>query len=136
MKTDNHTTPPSVRHCTGKKSNGSPCGSPPLNKNNVCFWHSDDRESQLLAARRGGLASRPRPWAPEVPNPKFASRADVCAFVEEISGAVTRGELGPNLANSALYGASIAARIVDAEALERLSRLERAIEADGVRRLS
>ncbi len=126
---NNHTTPPSVPRCHAKKASGAPCNATPMAGKQTCFFHSDDEQTRLRAAQKGGLASRPRWWPPDFPDPQLRSPADVVVAVEQIYGAVTRGELSPHLANPALYAASIAVRALDLQIDARLDRLERAINA-------
>lgn len=47
------------RRCTGIKSDGRPCGAPPLRDAAECFWHSPEHAAEAAEARRlGGLRRR------------------------------------------------------------------------------
>ena len=47
------------RTCSAHKENGEPCGQPPLNDGNFCFWHSPEHAEEAAEARRlGGLRRR------------------------------------------------------------------------------
>ncbi len=130
MKTSNAGAVSSIARCEGRKSNGSACGAPPLSGKSVCFWHSDDKEVQMLAARKGGLMSRPRPLPPDTPNPQFGSLADIRVFMESITGSVARGELSPQLSNAVTYSAQVAMRSLELEFGSRIDRIERVLEAE------
>ncbi len=118
-----------TNQCQGRNARGGTCGAPPTNGSQYCFWHDPTRrDEQRLAATKGGLTSRPRPLPLDTPDPRLRCPGDVVALVEQIAGAVSRGELSPNLANSSLYGASIALRAMEVEVEARLDQLEHVIE--------
>lgn len=117
---------PALRSCRAVNSEGKPCRATPQAASPYCFWHDDSKkEEQLLARTKGGLMSRPRPLSPDAPNPTMRSPKDVINLLEETSGAVLRGELSPQLANSAAYAATVALKAMEIEISDRLDRLDK-----------
>ena len=117
---------PSIRRCVAFNAEGKPCSANPEASSPYCFWHNPTKkEEQLLARTKGGLMSRPRPLSPNAPNPTMRSPKDVINLLEETSGAVLRGELSPQLANSAAYAATVALKAMEIEISDRLDRLDK-----------
>jgi len=117
------------RRCQAKNSEGKPCSAQPTSTSDYCFWHDPDREEERIEARsKGGLMSRPRPWPADTPDPSLRSPRDVVALMERTSGSVLRGELSPQLANAAHYGAGVALKAMEIEISDRVDKLERRVK--------
>lgn len=122
---------PLVRRCLAVNSENKPCSASPQAGRDWCFWHDPEKaEEQLIARTKGGLSSRPRPLSPDLPNPSMRSPRDVIALIEETSGAVLRGELSPQLANSAAYAATVALKAMEIEISDRLDRLDKRLRGE------
>ena len=120
-----------ARHCAAVNSEGKPCSAQPTSTSPFCFWHDPERkEEQILAASKGGLSARPRPWSASMPDPKLRCPRDVVELLEKTVGACLRGELSPQLANAAAYGATVALKGIEVEISDRLDRLEKQIKSD------
>ncbi len=125
-----------IPHCQARNAKGGTCGAPPTNRSEFCFWHDPTRkEEQRLAAAKGGLTSRPRPLPLDTADPRLRSPGDIARIAEELCGAVLRGQLSANLANSALYGASVALKAMELELGARLDQLEHVLKVQGGRRV-
>ena len=48
------------RSCSFIKPNGQRCGAPPLQRKQLCFWHSPDRSQEVKQAQRLGGIRRKR----------------------------------------------------------------------------
>ncbi len=84
----------------------------------------------MLAARKGGLMSRPQPLPPDTPDLEFDSLRGIRVFMKAIAESVTRGKLNPQLSNAATYSAQVAMRSLELEFGDRLSRIEKILDAE------
>lgn len=119
-----------LRQCPAFNSEGKPCAAQPQSSSPFCFWHDPEKSTeQQLAVTKGGLSGRPRPMAADTPNPDLRSPRDVIELMQNTTGAVLRGELSPQLANSAAYNATVALKAMEIEISDRLEKLERNLKS-------
>ena len=119
-----------IRQCQAFNSEGKPCAAPPQADSPTCFWHDESKKvEQQLAVTKGGLSGRPRPMPVDTPNPDLRSPRDVIELMQNTTGAVLRGELSPQLANSAAYNATVALKAMEIEISDRLDKLERNLKS-------
>lgn len=115
-----------IRQCQAFNSEGKPCAAQPQAASTWCFFHDPDkRVEQQMAVTKGGLSGRPRPMPIDTPNPDLRSPRDVISLMEQTCGAVLRGELSPQLANSAAYNATVCLKAMELELSDRLDKLEK-----------
>ena len=119
-----------IRQCQAFTTEGKPCSAQPQASSPYCFWHDPEKETdRKLAVTKGGLSGRPRPMPVDTPNPDLRSPRDVIELMQNTTGAVLRGELSPQLANSAAYNATVALKAMEIEISDRLDKLERNLKS-------
>lgn len=124
------TTQSTFRQCPAFTTEGKACSAQPQASSPYCFWHDPEKETdRKLAVTKGGLSGRPRPMAADTPNPDLRSPRDVIELMQNTTGAVLRGELSPQLANSAAYNATVALKAMEIEISDRLDKLERNLKS-------
>lgn len=130
MENSLSTPQPTFRHCPAFTTEGKPCSAQPQSSSPYCFWHDPEKETdRKLAVTKGGLSGRPRPMPVDTPNPDLRSPRDVIELMQNTTGAVLRGELSPQLANSAAYNATVALKAMEIEISDRLEKLERNLKS-------
>jgi hypothetical protein len=63
--------------CKGTNRKGEPCGAPPLDGSDYCFFHDPDREAERQAARIKGAKSPRRKTVVLAGNADFTDAGDV-----------------------------------------------------------
>src|SRR5262245_56831859 len=120
-------------------SDGQPCGFQ-IHPGQECRWHGPDvtPEDRLALARKGGLvaATNAARILPEgIAAPRWRSRSQIVAFLEEQANLVRTGQLDRQIAAEVRMHAETALKAFELSALDRLDEFERVI-AGKARRIS
>ena len=114
--------------CQATTRDGTPCRAPALTGQALCFTHSQDPETvqKRDAARlKGAYVTNAKKLPPDFPTPRLRGVGDVVGFAEETAGRVLRGEISPNMANSAGRLAEVALRAAELGLLAELDDLKK-----------
>jgi hypothetical protein len=93
-----------------------------------CFTHSQDPDTvqKRDAARlKGAYVTNAKKLPPDFPTPRLRGVGDVVCFAEDTAGRVLRGEISPNMANSAGRLAEVALRAAELGLLAELDELKK-----------
>jgi hypothetical protein len=115
--------------CTATKQDGNPCQAPALPGETLCWAHSPTTAEARDQARVRGGETRRRPVLPEdAPAVELRKLGDVLTLVSQTVTQARRGSLDVKVANVCLYGASIAARVIQDDIEKRVEQLEETVK--------
>ena len=115
-------------------NDGRPCGQNIGQYAKGCPWHAGGREGASRFALRGVIASRRKHVAMlplETQSPEFASPDEILTYAATTARQVVVGELSPQLSAEARGWASVALKVHEIKATERLAAAVLQIERGG-----